>query len=416
MLVGLGLAALQGCDPYEGPGIAGCDINCPKRGIGQGNAAISGIAEVDTFFGAVLDLSTAASNIAGSLRSELDAIALSVGLEPGASGADIRAAIEAKLGEALDPGGLSITHKPPRCAASASVAVAAAAECDASIEPGSASVKCLGACQVNGGVTASCPADAVLTCTGRAPELTCTGTCTGTCELELAAPCEGTCRGVCTGACSVRDAQDNCAGACEGDCQGSCELAAGGSCSGSCTGTCTYQPGEAGCQADASARCEAAADASVQCAGRCEGELEPPTVKPECEASVEAKANASLECAPPALELTWQWSDQAQVQTEIQVEFKAWVQALRGHLAVMLAARAKAEILLASLEKLGTAGREALEGATGIVAEGDVIGTFKLTSCAIPQLGDAATVVAEASEALVLEVDASLEILAALGI
>jgi hypothetical protein len=169
-----------------------------------------------------------------------------------------------------------------------------------------------------------------------------------------------------------------------------------------------------GCQADASAKCEAMADATVQCDARCEGEVDPPEVKAECEASVEAKANASVECTPPSLEVTWQWVGNPDAMA--QAEFKAWLQGFKGHIGVMLAAKAKADILIESLENLGTSGRAALESATDIVGSGDIVGTFKLTSCAIPQLGDATTVVTDASAALSIEAQASLDVFAAVGI
>ena len=417
LLTGVSFSALQGCDPGEG--IPGCDISCPDEGIADGNAAISGIAEVDAFFGAVVDVSAAANGISSSLRAELDAIALSVDLQPGATGAEIKSAVEAKLAAYIDvDAGLKITFQEPRCEASVEVAVAAAAECDASVDPGSASVECSGGCEVEGGVSASCDANATLTCTGTAPSFQCSGSCEGSCELTVAAACEGTCRGTCTGECTVRDAQGNCAGECAGDCEGTCEMSAGGTCSGSCTGSCTYEPGAAGCEADASAKCEAEAGASVQCDGRCEGEVTPPSVKAECEASVEAKANASVECTPPSLEVTWQWNVAAGIDTDVmaQAEFKAWLQGFKGHIGVMLAAKAKADILIESLENLGTAGRAAIEGATDIVGSGDIVGTFKLTSCAIPELGAAAQVVTDASTSLSASASASIEVFGAIGI
>ncbi|HVH98240.1 MAG TPA: hypothetical protein VM869_06010 [Enhygromyxa sp.] len=417
LLTGISFSALQGCDPDGGTGIPGCDISCPAEGIAEGNAAISGIAEVDAFFGAVIDVSVAANNISSSLRAELDAIALSVDLQPGATGAEIRAAVEAKIGAYVDAdAGLKFEFQEPRCEASVEVAVAAAAECDASVEPGSATVECSGGCEVQGGVMASCDANAELTCTGTAPAFDCQGSCEGSCELTVAAGCEGTCRGTCTGDCSVRDSQGNCAGACDGDCQGTCELAAGGTCSGDCTGSCTYKPGDAGCEADASAKCEAMAGGSVQCDGRCEGEVTPPQVKAECEASVEAKANASVECKPPSIEVTWQWAADVELDPMAQAEFKAWLQGFKGRIGVMLAAKAKADILIESLENLGSSGAAAIESATDIVADGDIVGTFKLTSCAIPQLATAADQVTQASQALSVEASASLEVFGALGI
>jgi len=415
LVIGTGVSALQGCDPGAAPGLPGCDVACAAKGVADGNAAISGIAEVDAFFGAVFDVSAAAEGIRGALRAELDSIALSVGLEPRAAGVEIAAAVEAKLAIAVD-GGLTIHYQAPRCAASVAIAIAAAASCDGSVAPGQASAECAGSCEVAGGVMASCDANAELSCTGTAPGFQCEGTCEGSCELEIAAACEGTCRGTCTGTCSVVDAQGSCAGACMGSCAGTCELTAGGGCSGTCTGACTYKRGPAGCEADASAKCEAMADGSVKCAGRCEGQVQPPAVKAECEASVEAKANASIECTPPTLDITWQWSSQLEGDAVAQAEFKAWLQRFKTNISVMLAAKAKADILLGSLDGLGSSGVAAISSATSLVASGDVIGSFKLTNCAIPQLGDAIELLAEASAGLSVEAATALELFVAIGL
>jgi hypothetical protein len=411
LLVGASLSTLQGCD--DG-GIPGCDLSCPAEGVLEGNASISGVAEVDAFFGAVVDVGAAANGIAGSLRAELDAIAISVGLEPGAAGADIAAAVDAKL-QANISGGLQINFQPPRCEASVDVAVAAAAECDAQVDPGSATVECKGGCEVEGGVMASCEGDATLSCTGTAPNFQCNGSCEGNCELEVAASCEGTCRGTCSGNCSVVDAQGNCAGACDADCQGTCELNAGGTCSGSCTGSCTYEPGMAGCEADASAKCEASADATVQCDGRCEGEVNPPSVSAECEATVEAKADASIECFPPSLDVTWQWHADVQGDVMAQAEFKAWLQGFKGHLAVMLAAKTKADILIESVGNLRGAAEGALSASFEGLVEGDFVASFKVVTCAIPQLGDAADLLTSASGSLSAEASASAEVFTSVG-
>lgn len=411
LLVGVSLSTLQGC---EGDGIPGCDLSCPAEGVLEGNASISGVAQVDAFFGAVVDVSAAANGIAASLRSELDGIALSVGLEPGAAGADIAAAIDAKLSASVS-GGLQISFQPPRCEASVEVAVAAAAECDVSVDPGSATVECSGGCEVEGGVMASCEADATLTCKGTAPNFECDGSCEGSCELEVGASCDGTCRGTCSGECSVRDSQGNCAGACDGMCEGTCELKAGGTCGGMCTGSCTYQPGEVGCEADASAKCEASAGGSIECDAKCEGEVTPPSVSAECEATVEAKADASIECFPPSLEVTWQWSAELEGDVMAQAEFKAWLEGFKGRLSVMLAAKTKADILIESLGNLSAAAEGALSASFETVAEGDFVAAFKVTTCAIPQLGDAADLITGASGRMSAEASASFEVFGAVG-
>jgi hypothetical protein len=409
LLVGTSLTAMQACDPG-----AVCDLSCPDEGVIDGNASITGIAQIDAFFGAVVDVNAAALSISGARRSELDGIALSVGLEPGAAGADIAAAVEAKLALAVD-GGIKVAFQPPRCEASVEVAVAAAAECDVTVEPGSATVECSGGCEVEGGVMASCEADATLVCTGTAPNFACEGSCEGSCELDVAAGCEGTCRGTCEGNCSVRDAQGNCAGECDAGCQGTCELKAGGSCSGQCTGSCTYEPAMGGCEADASAKCEAMAGGSIECDAKCEGEVTPPEVSAECEASVEAKADASIECFPPSLEVTWQWSAAYEADVNAQAEFKAWLEGFKGHISIMLAARTKADILVDSLGNLGAAASGALEASFQTLAEGDFSATIKVP-CAIAQLEDAAGLITGATGELSASASASVEVFGAAGI
>src|SRR5262245_35055729 len=112
LLVGASLTTMQACD--DNPITDVCDLSCPDEGVLEGNASITGIASVDGFFGAVVDVNAAATSISGSLRSELDGIALSVGLEPGAAGADIAAAVEAKLSAYIDiDAGLQISFQPP---------------------------------------------------------------------------------------------------------------------------------------------------------------------------------------------------------------------------------------------------------------------------------------------------------------
>jgi hypothetical protein len=410
LLVGASLTTMQACDAVNDV----CDLSCPVEGVVEGNASITGIAQVDAFFGAVVDVNAAALSISGSLRSELDAIALSVGLEPGASGAEIAAGIEGKLMVAT-AGGISINFQPPRCEASVEVAVAAAAECDVDVEPGMATVSCSGGCEVEGGVMASCEADATLKCTGTAPMFACDGTCEGSCELMAAGDCSGTCRGTCMGNCSVVDANGDCAGECDMGCQGSCELEAGGSCSGQCTGSCTYTPPMgAGCEADASAKCEAMAGGSIECDAKCEGEVTPPMVSAECEASVEAKADASIECFPPSLDVGFQWSAAYAADVMLQAEFKAWLEGFKGHISIMLAARTKADILVESLGNLSAAGSGALEASFGALADGDFSATIKIP-CALEQLPLAVGLITDATGELSASASASVEVFGAVG-
>ena len=140
---GLSITALQGCDDAVGNLAEQCGLTCAAEGVLEGNASISGVASVDAFFGAVVTFSRVSLEIAGGIQAELDAIALSVGLEPGAAGADIKAAIQAKLSAAVD-GGLQVKYAPPRCEVSVEATLEATAKCDAEIDPGMATVECQG--------------------------------------------------------------------------------------------------------------------------------------------------------------------------------------------------------------------------------------------------------------------------------
>ncbi len=411
ILVGLSLSGLQACDSFGENGVPGCDLSCSTEGILEGNAAITGVAEVDAFFGAVVDLSAAANTISGSLNAEIDAIGISLGLPPGSAAADIKLALEAKFTAAVD-GGIKVEFQPPRCEASVDVAISAAAECDASVQTGSATVECEGSCEVEGGVMASCTGDATLSCTG--PKVACEGSCSGDCELQ-AASCEGTCRGTCSTGCSVTDAQGDCAGECTGMCAGTCELPAGGSCSGDCSGSCTYD-GAAGCEANATAKCEAGASGKIECEGRCEGEVTPPTVKAECTATVEAKADASVECFPPSLEVTWQWSAEYAADVMLQTQFKGWLQGFKAHVSVMMAGRAKADILIEALADLQGAGVTALTASGDTLADGDIIASFKLLNCGAKELDNVADALTGATSGLQGSVSGSVDVFAGAGI
>jgi hypothetical protein len=415
LLLGISSFALQGCEDGESPLgdlPAKCGLVCPVEGIAQGNASISGLASVDSFFGAVVDFTAAAEGVDAKIRAELDAMALGLGLPEGATGAEIRAKIEGRIMAAVD-GGLTVRYQEPKCEASVEVAASAAAACDTEVDPGSVQVQCQGSCDIDASAQADCQANGTLTCVGQAPNLQCEGTCTGTCELMGAATCDGTCRGTCTGECSVLDSQGNCAGACDGNCQGECELSAGGTCTGSCQGDCEYTPPGGMCDANVTARCEAMAEANVECKGGCEGEATPPMVKAECEASVEAKAKASVECTPPSVEITWQWN--ASLDAEGQANFRAWVNSFRGQLAGLLAATAKAKILADLAVNLAAAADGAVKGGIeDLSTEADLkisIGA----GCALKELPDAVNMINAAGGQLAGSVSASGEVFAAIG-
>jgi hypothetical protein len=409
LALGLGATAMQGCDDGAlGDLAAQCGLVCQEKGVLEGNASISGVASIDAFFGAVVDYQAAANTVTANIRAELDAIALSVDLQPGATGAEIKAAITAKI-EANVSGGLKVNYQPAQCSASIEVAASAAAECDVEVDPGELP-RCEGSCTIDASAQADCAATGELRCSGTAPMLACSGTCTGDCNLEVAATCEGTCRGDCSGTCSVQDASGNCAGACDGTCEGSCELKAGGSCEGKCEGSCEWDPGMAMCDASVEAKCTAMAEANVECKGGCEGDVKPPSVKAECEATVEAKAEASVECTPPSVEIAWQWSAAVDGDVNAQAEFKAWINTLKVQVGALAAATAKAEILIGGASKLSAAAGAAVKGGISeLQASGDLKAQIG-AGCALGQLSDVASILGSIGTDLNASVSASVEV------
>jgi hypothetical protein len=409
LIVPLALA-LTAC-PANIPDV--CNLECPAEGVAAGNASISGIASVDSFFAAVVGFGKAALEVRAGVDAELRAIAVSLELDAGASAADIKAALSAKLDAAVD-GGLKIAYAPPRCTVDAKVAVDAAAKCDAEVDPGKATVECKGSCTVDASAGASCEADATVVCRGTAPDLKCEGTCTGTCQLAGDFKCEGICNGECTSGCSVVGADGQCAGECTGQCMGSCELRAGATCDGQCEGTCEYTPPGGQCEAGAEVRCQAAAEASASCEGTCDGEVVPPKAKAECEASVEAEAKLRAECTPPTLEIKWQWKASFS-DPQAQAEFKAWVEGFRGRYAALLAATARAELVV-------DAGAGIVASASGLIEtlpatidiESDLRASLGI-GCALTQLEAVATVISDGSAALSASVSAAAEVSGAIA-
>ncbi len=404
VLFGAGVSLLQACE--EGP--AGvCGLECPAQGVLEGNASISGLTSVDAFFAAVVGFNQAALEVQAGVDAELRAIAASLGLEAGAGPAEIRAAIAGKLEEHVE-GGLKIEYAAPRCTVDAKVAVDAAARCDAEVDPGSAKIECKGTCTVDASASAECDASAKVICKGTAPALNCSGSCTGTCELAGAMQCNGTCNGGCDGECSVRGADGQCAGECMGACMGSCELRAGASCEGKCQGSCEYEAPDGKCEADAELRCQASADASASCQGSCDGEVVPPKARAECEASVDAEARVRAECTPPSLEIRWQWK--AGVEADAQAKFKAWVEGFRGRYAALLAASARAELVLGASAGLGQAAVDLIAGLPGELAGDASLRATAGLRCALPELEAVAEAIAGGGAALSGSVSAVAEV------
>lgn len=409
---GVSLALVQGCDPGSDPTGGVCNLECAAEGIAEGNASISGLASVDAFFGAVVGFNKAALEVQAGVDAELRALALSLELDAGASAGEIRTALEGKL---KATGGLKITYKAPECKVDAKVAIDATAKCDAEVDPGMASVECKGTCTVDASAEASCDASAKVVCKGTAPNLECSGSCTGTCELSGDLQCNGTCNGECDGECSVRGANGECAGECVGQCKGSCELKAGASCEGKCQGSCEYEAPSGSCEAGAEVRCEASADASASCNGSCDGEVVPPKAKAECEASVDAEAKLRAECTPPALDIRWQWSAELEGDAQAQAEFKAWMEGFKVRYAGLLAASARAKLVLKAGDGLVAAAADLGASLPGELTADANLRTTVGIGCAVTELGAVGAVIQEAGTSLGGSVSAIGEITAAVG-
>jgi hypothetical protein len=425
LVSGLAIAA-PGCSELAEQ----CNLECPDDGILEGNANISGIVSVDSFFGAVINVRDVALQVSGSVRTELEGIAASLQIEGYADMSldELSAAVVAGLDVQFEKyinidAGLRINYEAPRCEASVEVAVQAAAECDVEADPGSIEAKCMGSCEVSADVAAQCQAEGTLECTGQAPNFQCSGSCRGDCQLEVAAACEGTCNGTCEGECSActggacqEDGMGNitnCRGSCTSMCQGTCELEAGGSCSGSCEGECTYDPGGASCEAGATAKCDVSGMADVECQGECEGSIEPPEVSAECQASVDAKANASVECTPPSLSVEFEWGAAAG-NPELQAEFKIWLEGFKTRFAGLLAAQAKLEIVGSAAVDLVAAADGAVKGALNDIQAGGGL-SFKAgigIGCALSEIEAVGTALAEAQAEITGSVSATANITA----
>lgn len=399
LIAGLSLTATQGCDP--GDLAAQCGLTCDAEAFINGKSNISGIAEVDAFFGAALDVSGAIDATASGIEVELNALYGLVGAE---GAADFKAALEAKLGAYIDlDAGFSVKAEPPRCEVALDVSAKAAAECDVEATPGSVQAKCEGQCAIDVEAQADCHASGGLTCKGQAPNLECSGSCSGGCQLEFAAACEGTCRGTC-------GTEENFEGRCDSMCQGECDLGAGGSCEGRCTGSCEYTPPSGSCEATAEARCSASAEANVECKGSCEGSVTPPMVSAECEATVEAKAEASAQCFPPSLTLDYRLSASAMGNLEAKAEFEAFISNFKLRFSALLAAIARAEGLISVGGKLSASGVAAVNAAAGeLKASGDLKASIG-AGCAITLLPQAAKLLTDSAGNLQGQLEAAVSV------
>ncbi|MDD9941986.1 MAG: hypothetical protein OXU20_13155 [Myxococcales bacterium] len=390
----------------------GIDVDCEGGGIAEGNASISGVAQVDAFFQSVINFQAKADAVSAGIDAEVKAIAAGFGV---AGEADLAAAIEGKIAANVD-GGLTVVFEEPKCQVDAAATLEAKASCEGEINPGSAMIECKGSCEVEASADVSCSADAQLRCTFVPPSGECSGECSGKCEVDIEGACEGTCRGSCSGECELVDGQGNCAGKCDGMCTGRCEAAIQAECSGSCTGECTLTEPQGGCEGAIRAECKAMAEASVMCEGKCEGEFEPPSASVECEASAKAEARLNVECTPPRVAIDY--SLNAELSAEARAEFLAGLRNLEVRLPSLLAKLEKAELVAEAGADLVADGSVAVEASvrTAFMAAGDAnMRVLFGLNCAIGELGSVGNAVSTSSNGLAASIDGATGVVGALG-
>jgi modification target Cys-rich repeat protein len=371
----------------------GIDVNCEGDGIAEGNASISGVASVDTFFQSVINFQTRADMVASGIDAEITAIGAAFGIE-----GDVAAGLEAKISANLE-GGIEVVTEPARCQVDAQASVQAAAKCEGEATPPMAMVDCHGSCEVEASADVSCSAGAELKCTVTAPSVECEGECKGTCTVEgsAAADCSGTCKGTCDGECSLMNTQGQCAGKCEGTCEGSCDvqLEASAECTGTCKGECTVTNPEGGCEGGIRASCEAQGSAMVKCEGRCSGEVTPPMASVECEATAKAEASMNVECSPPRVALEYRFA--ADVDAEARAEFEAGLRVLEARLPALLASIRKAEFVVGAGADLTASAEGAVKAAVGEIEAGANFRILAGLNCALGELDEVGSTLQESS-------------------
>jgi len=420
------VAALAACGTDENgnpvnPVAALCGFSCPGdtvdgskvAGVAEGNASITGVAQVDAFFSAVIGFETAATDVSAGIQEQLDAIAADFEIQ-GDLAAGLKTQFDANL-----MAGISVDYQPARCAVDAQATIEASAQCDVEASAGMVAVECQGSCDAEVSANVACDASAEVYCTFTAPEVACMGECQGSCDvmLEAAAACDGVCKGSCDGECSgyVKNASGEleCNGSCSGMCTGSCEakLAAAAECKGTCRGECSYTPPMGNCEGAVKAECRAMADAKIMCQGRCEGEVEPPMVSAECKAAAKAQASVNVECTPPRLAVNYGF------KADASAKFKAALTTLIDvRLPALLKAAGKAKLVANAGEGLSVAASGAVQGAVDTLkGEFDLKVAYNLTTCVPPQLGSAKSIITSSTGTLTDKLNATKKVTAMLG-
>jgi hypothetical protein len=414
-MLGATLFAAASCgDGGDSPldGIAKqCGLSCPDTGVAEGNASITGFSSIDVFFNSVVNFRGVATGVSADINAELAGIQADFGISDAdmkASGDKLDAALKAKLDTTYKMK-LVVKAQPAKCEIDAKFSAEVRANCQAKagceVDPGKATVECMGTCTVAASAEAKCDTNAEVVCNVSGPQIACKGSCEGTCtaSANATAKCEGTCGGMCTGGCEGTLTGGVCDGKCTGTCSANCQLSgeAALTCDGTCNGSCSYKPGMVACMANAKVECELKAEAKAECRGRCEGEFEPPMVdcdaSASCEASAKADAKFQARCTPPSIEI--KWVSTGMVSAEVKAQFDYAMAQFKVRLPRLSASIKKADLVVEAGKELGGAGAKAIKGTLSAFTDGkvDAVAVYRIGKCAPAELDASAKVIADAS-------------------
>jgi hypothetical protein len=123
-----------------------------------------------------------------------------------------------------------------------------------------------------------------------------------------------------------------------------------------------------------------------------------------------------VQCYPPSLEITWQWSAELEGDVNAQAEFKAWLEGFKVRYAALLAALKRAELVAKVGVDLGAAAQGAVKGAVDVAAQGEV--TLKVgvgLACAVTELEKVGGVISGAAGKLQGSVQGAVEVTGAIA-
>jgi hypothetical protein len=243
---------------------------------------------------------------------------------------------------------INVQATPPVCEVRVDGYARCAGECDASFDPGEATIQCEGG-ELRGECSAECRGSCSVQASGQ-----CSGSCEGTCQ----GGCSGSCQGVCEGECATRGSDGQCNGRCSGTCRGTCSAGCSGSCEGQCVAEVTGS-----CQGECRGGCSVEFQEPT-----CTGTVRPPRVEAECQASCDARLEAEAECRPGEARVD--------IQGGLSPEAEAKAARLR---AAFEHGFGSVQLVAKKLERLGRAGARMIEvgaevpgavGALGLAAAG----------------------------------------------